>query len=71
MLERIAPLNVGTVDRIVRAVLGVGLLSLTIAGPASAWGYLGLVPLLTAAVGTCPLYTALGISTKTRKAVQA
>ncbi len=54
-----------------RAVLGVGLLSLTIAGPATPWGYLGIIPLLTAAVGTCPIYTALGLSTKARKALSA
>ncbi len=71
MLERIAPLNVGGLDRVVRAVLGVGLLSLTIAGPATPWGYLGIIPLLTAAVGTCPIYTALGLSTKARKALGA
>lgn len=69
MLERIAPLNIGGLDRVVRAVLGVGLLSLTVVGPATPWGYLGIIPLLTAAVGTCPLYTALGLRTKARKAL--
>ncbi len=70
MLKKIAPPNVGSADRVVRVVLGLGLLSLTYAGPATPWGYLGVVPLLTAVVGTCPLYTVLGWSTR-RKAVAA
>ncbi len=71
MSERILPANVGTIDRVVRVVLGLGLLSLTVVGPATPWGLLGIVPLLTAAVGSCPLYTALGLSTKARRALGA
>lgn len=55
--------NVGTIDRAVRALVGVGLLSLAFTGPQTAWGYLGFIPLLTAALGTCPLYSVLGFST--------
>jgi hypothetical protein len=55
--------NVGTVDRALRIVLGVALLSLTVLGPQTAWGYLGLVPLMTGLVGFCPLYRLLGMST--------
>jgi hypothetical protein len=55
--------NVGTIDRAVRALAGVGLLSLAFTGPQTAWGYLGFIPLLTAALGTCPLYSVLGFST--------
>ena len=55
--------NVGTVDRAVRVVLGVGLLALTVAGPHTLWGLLGIVPLATAALGSCPLYTLLGLRT--------
>ena len=54
--------NVGTLDRAARIALGLGLLSLTVAGPHTAWGYIGLVPLLTGLVGSCPLYTVLGFS---------
>ncbi len=68
MLKKIAPPNVGPADRVVRVVLGLGLLSLTQAGPATPWGYLGVVPLLTAVVGTCPLYTLLGWSTSRKTA---
>jgi hypothetical protein len=55
--------NVGTIDRTVRALAGIGLLSLAFTGPQTAWGYLGFIPLLTAALGTCPLYSVLGFST--------
>ena len=55
--------NVGSVDRIARIALGLGLLSLTVVGPQTAWGYIGVVPLLTAFIGSCPLYSLLGFST--------
>ena len=55
--------NVGAVDRALRIVLGVALLSLTMLGPQTAWGYLGLIPLMTGLVGFCPLYRLLGMST--------
>lgn len=54
--------NVGTIDRVARALLGVVILAFAFTGPKSAWGYLGFIPLLTAALGTCPLYTVLGIN---------
>ena len=55
--------NVGPLERIARIILGVGILSLTVVGPQTAWGYLGLVPLLTGVTGWCPPYSILGIST--------
>jgi hypothetical protein len=55
--------NVGSVDRIVRIVAGLGLLSLVFVGPQTLWGLIGLVPLFTAAVNWCPLYTVLGMNT--------
>ena len=54
--------NEGKVDRIVRVVLGLGLLSLTFVGPQTAWGWVGVVPLVTGLVGNCPLYSILGIN---------
>jgi len=39
--------NVGTVERVIRIVVGLGVLSLTIVGPATWWGLVGLVPLVT------------------------
>lgn len=60
------PQNIGTVDRWLRIILGVALLALTVYGPKSAWGYLGLIPLVTAVMGYCPLYQIVGWSTKKR-----
>ena len=55
--------NEGSVDRVVRVALGVVLLSLVFVGPATPWGWIGVVPLATGLLGSCPLYTLLGIST--------
>lgn len=50
-------------DRILRIVVGLVLLSLVFIGPQTAWGYIGLVPLLTGVLGFCPLYKVFGLST--------
>lgn len=57
--------NVGNLDRALRIVLGIGLLSMLVfvEGPAKFWGLVGIVPLATAAMRFCPLYTVLGIRT--------
>ena len=55
--------NVGGIDRILRTVIGLALIALTLTGTIGAWGWIGVVPLLTAALGFCPLYTVLGFST--------
>ena len=55
--------NVGGVDRAVRIVAGLGILSLAFIGPQTAWGYIGLVPLVTGLVGWCPAYLPFGIKT--------
>jgi hypothetical protein len=55
--------NENSVDRALRIVLGVALLGLTISGTIGIWGWLGIVPLATGAIGWCPLYAMLGIST--------
>ena len=54
--------NVGGIDRIVRVLIGLVLIGLTLSGTIGVWGWIGVVPLLTAALGTCPLYTVLGFS---------
>ena len=59
--------NVGTTDRLVRIVVGVVLLSLTVFGPATPWGWLGLIPLATGVFNTCPLYSVLGVDTHGKK----
>jgi hypothetical protein len=62
--------NVGGTDRLIRVVLGVAALAFfaTNAGPHHWWGLIGIVPLATAALGWCPLYALLGISTCPRSA---
>lgn len=55
--------NVGVTDRVLRLVAGIGILSLVFVGPRTPWGYLGLIPILTAVFGTCPAYSLLGINT--------
>ncbi len=55
--------NVGPVDRALRAIVGLVLISLTVVGPQTLWGLVGIVPLLTAFLGSCPAYTILGVKT--------
>ncbi len=55
--------NEGNLDRLVRALAGVGLIGATLAGAIGPWGWLGIVPLATAAMGWCPLYSVLGLNT--------
>ncbi len=57
--------NVGPADRVVRVIVGLGLLSLFIVldGNARWFGLIGLVPLLTAGIRFCPAYAMLGIRT--------
>ncbi len=55
--------NIANVERIIRIVAGLGILSLAFIGPETKWGYLGLVPLATGLIGWCPPYQLLGIST--------
>lgn len=57
------PKNESVVDRAIRVVLGLAILSLFFVGPQSPWALLGLIPLVTGAVGSCPLYRLLGVST--------
>jgi Inner membrane protein YgaP-like, transmembrane domain len=61
--------NMGSTDRAIRIVIGAALLLLVFAGPRTAWGWLGLIPLATAFGGFCPLYRVLGLSTN-RKATR-
>jgi len=62
-MSKLLPTNEHTFDRAFRVLLGIALLSLTVVGPQSLWGLVGLVPLVTGLVGTCPIYMALGVST--------
>lgn len=56
-------LNVGGIDRIARIVIGLVLVGLAATGTVGVWGWLGVVPLATGAIGWCPPYAMLGFST--------
>lgn len=55
--------NMGTIDRGLRIVVGVVLLALVFVGPQTLWGLLGIVPLATSVSGWCPAYSLLGMNT--------
>lgn len=55
--------NEGTLDRVLRVVVGLVLISLVFIGPQTAWGWIGVLPLITGAIGSCPAYSILGINT--------
>ncbi len=55
--------NEGTLDRTLRVILGLILLSLIFVGPQTLWGLVGLVPLATGLLGHCPLYRVFGLNT--------
>ena len=55
--------NLGTIDRVIGVLAGIGLLTLVFVGPQTPWGFIGLVPLLTAFIGFCPAYRLIGLST--------
>ena len=63
MLEKLLPRNEAMWDRGLRVVLGLAVLSLTLWGPKSLWGLVGLLPLVTGLVGSCPMYSLLGVGT--------
>jgi membrane protein implicated in regulation of membrane protease activity len=55
--------NEGTLDRTLRVVLGLVLLSLVFVGPQTWLGFIGVVPLITGLLAYCPLYRLLGVNT--------
>jgi len=55
--------NEGTVDRVLRVLVGLVLISLVFIGPQTLWGWVGVLPLVTGIAGICPAYALLGIST--------
>lgn len=55
--------NVGGIDKILRIIVGLGLIAIVFIGPQTPWGWLGIVPLVTGLFGFCPLYTLIGLNT--------
>jgi len=60
MASKLFPHNEGKADRALRVIVGAVLIGLVFVGPKTPWGWIGLVPLVTGLVGTCPLYTMFG-----------
>lgn len=54
--------NMGTIDRVLRIIVGIVLIALVFVGPQTPWGWIGVVPLVTALFGWCPAYTIFGIN---------
>jgi hypothetical protein len=68
MLSKLLQSNEGTIDRAARVLIGAGLLSLVFVGPQSLWGLVGIVPLATGLLGSCPMYSLIGLKTGPAKA---
>jgi hypothetical protein len=64
-MESSMNINEGTIDRVIRVIVGILILSLTfyLEGNLRWIGFIGFIPLLTGVIGTCPLYSILGINT--------
>lgn len=55
--------NIGKIDRMLRVIVGVLLIGLAATGVIGWWGLIGVIPLATAAMGSCALYSLLGVNT--------
>lgn len=55
--------NIGDIDRLARAGIGIALIAAALAGIIGPWGWIGVAPLATALFGWCPAYSMLGITT--------
>ena len=56
-------MNVGTLDRIIRIIIGIALIALAFTGTIGLWGYIGIILLATGLLRWCPLYSLLGLQT--------
>lgn len=63
MLSKIFPRNEHPIDRVLRIIVGVALLALVFSGPKTPWGFVGIIPLVTGLIGSCPAYTLFGLRT--------
>ena len=59
--------NSGGIDRVLRVIAGLVLVGLAATGKVGIWGWIGVVPLITGAIGSCPAYTILGVNTCAKK----
>jgi hypothetical protein len=56
-------MNEGMIDRVVRVIVGIALISIVFIGPQTPWGWIGIVPLATGLIGWCPAYSLFGMRT--------
>lgn len=58
--------NMGSIDRVIRIIIGLALLWYALLAPATGYnwiGWIGVIPLVTALLGNCPLYSVIGVNT--------
>lgn len=55
--------NIHPIERALRVIVGLALISMAFIGPKSPWFFLGLIPVITGFIGWCPPYAILGMST--------
>ena len=60
-------LNVGNIDKIIRIVAGLILISLVFVGPQTPWGWIGVILVVTGFISFCPLYAMIGFSSKKKE----
>lgn len=69
-MNALFPRNEHMIDRAIRVIAGLILIALVFVGPQTPWGWIGLIPLVTGLVGSCPVYRLLGISTCKMKSAE-
>ncbi len=62
-MSKLFPKNEHSFERLVRILVGIVLIALVFVGPKTLWGLVGILPLATGLMGSCPAYTLLGLST--------
>lgn len=67
LLEFKMKVNEGTIDRALRVIAGLVLVTLAATGTVGAWGWIGLLPLVTGAIGFCPAYAIFGMNSCSMK----
>jgi len=59
--------NINSLDRILRIIIGLALLSLAFVGPKTPFGYIGIILIVTAFINFCPIYKLINVNTRTKK----
>jgi len=62
-MDKLLPNNEHPVERALRVAVGLVIVMLAFVGPKTPWAFLGIIPIVTGLVGSCPIYTLFGIST--------